>query len=710
MSCRTWLESCLPAGVLALALLGSAVPVGIAAAPAPTNALDPSGEWHWFAGGVRGGTLSVRRLTSGEIVSRYRYTDNGRGPDLRAHWRLTAEGVPARFSLRGTTTYGSRAREDFRHRHGLASWRTVGDQGTQATARGSLRGYLPMVATPDYLAALARGALARGGRLPLLPSGELTVREVERQWLPAGNAAAMEVRLLAMSGLGLQPDYLWLRADGGLFASLAVADGVYGLVAAGWESALPILTARQRAADGLMLQRLAAETAHRWAGPVVFRDVRVFDSRSGKVGEPVQVVSEGGRVTSVGPATLPLPANAWVIEGAGRVLLPGLVDMHTHHQPWGGPLHLAAGVTLTRDLGNDHDNLLLQQARFDGGEWLGPRIWPAGFMDGRSPFTASGGKTPATLAEALAGVDFFAEHGYRQLKLYSSFPPDWIEPVAAHAHRRGLAVGGHVPAFTTASRVIAQGYDELSHLNMLFLNFVAQPHEDTRTLARFTMVGERGGDLDLDGAAVREFVAELARRGTIVDPTLACFEDSFNQAPGERSRVLGPVLDHLPVAFRRSLLQPEMELSPPVLARYRASWRKMLQMLRQLDAAGVTLVPGTDSWEGFAMHRELELWVEAGIPPGRVLQQATLGAARVLREDRAHGVVAPGFVSDLLLVEGDPVADITALRRISLVMKGDTILFPAEVHRWLGIRPFTAPASEGPPRPSPGTGPAGQSR
>lgn len=664
-------------------------------AHAATVPMDPGGQWTWLVGDTPGGALQTRRLASGEVLTHYRYTDNGRGPDLRLHWRPGQGGVPEYLRLRGITTYGSRAREDFQRDVNGARWRTVGDAGAVPSgavpdATGLPAAYLPMVVTPDYLAALVRAALAAGGRLALLPAGELVVRQLETVTLAATSASSFDVNLYAISGLGVQPDYLWLLPDGALFASLTIADGTYGVIAQGWESALPHLAERQRIADAAMLGRLARETRHAWTGPVVLREVRVFDARSGALGDPVQVVVAGGRIRAVHPMTMPVPAGAWVVEGAGRTLLPGLIDMHTHHQPWGGPLHLAAGVTHTRDLGNDHRTLLLQESRFRSGEWLGPGIWRAGFMDGRSPFTASGGKTPGTLAEALTDVDFFAANGYRELKLYSSFPPEWIVPVAARAHERGLWVGGHVPAFTTASRVITQGYDELNHLNMLFLNFVADPGEDTRTIARFTIVGERGADLDLDSVPVREFVDELSRRKIVIDPTMACFEDSFNQAPGEKSRVMAAALEHLPAAFRRRLLQPEMELSSRMVDRYRGSWKKMLQLLKRLDDAGVTLVPGTDSWEGFAMHRELELWAEAGIAPAKVLQQATLGSARVLHQEHERGVVEPGFVADLVLVDGNPLQDLSVLRRAALVMKGGTVLFPAEIYTWLGIRPFTA--------------------
>ena len=257
--------------------------------------------------------------------------------------------------------------------------------------------------------------------------------------------------------------------------------------------------------------------------------------------------------------------------------------------------------------------------------------------------------------------------------------------MAQRAHEHGLRVSGHVPSFTTAARVITQGYDELNHLNMLFLNFVARPNEETRTKARFTMVGERAWQLDLDSAPVQSFIQDLARRGTLVDPTLACFEDSFNQAPGESSRVMAPVLDLLPATLRRSLLQPEMELTPATLNHYRASWQKMLDLLVRLDRAGVPLVPGTDALEGFYLHRELELWVQAGIPTARVLQHATLGSARVLHLDQSLGAVEAGYSADLVLLDGNPMQDIRAVRRISMVMKAGVGYFPAQIYSALGI-------------------------
>ena len=135
----------------------------------------------------------------------------------------------------------------------------------------------------------------------------------------------------------------------------------------------------------------------------------------------------------------------------------------------------------------------------------------------------------------------------------------------------------------------------------------------------------------------------------------------------------------------------QLEADGPTRERYRASFQKALEAIGRLDQAGVTLVPGTDYVAGFTLHREYELWVKAGIAPARVLQHATLGAAGVLGFEHEIGRVAPGFSADLVLVDGDPTADISAIRRIAMVVKQGDVFFPAEIYREMGIKPFVEP-------------------
>jgi imidazolonepropionase-like amidohydrolase len=114
----------------------------------------------------------------------------------------------------------------------------------------------------------------------------------------------------------------------------------------------------------------------------------------------------------------------------------------------------------------------------------------------------------------------------------------------------------------------------------------------------------------------------------------------------------------------------------------------MLSFLKQLYDAGIPIVAGTDAFPGFALHRELELYVAAGIPAPRVLSMATLGAARVMKRDAEFGTVAPGKLADLIVVDGDPAQRISDIRRVALVMKGGTIYDPAPMYEAIGIRPM----------------------
>lgn len=120
---------------------------------------------------------------------------------------------------------------------------------------------------------------------------------------------------------------------------------------------------------------------------------------------------------------------------------------------------------------------------------------------------------------------------------------------------------------------------------------------------------------------------------------------------------------------------------------YRKSFAKMVELVGVMFRAGIPIESGTDSMAGFALHRELELHVEAGIPAEKVLQDATLGAARIMKMDRDLGSIAPGKLADLVLVDGDPVADISDIRETVLVVKDGVWYRPAELYAALGVEP-----------------------
>ena len=133
---------------------------------------------------------------------------------------------------------------------------------------------------------------------------------------------------------------------------------------------------------------------------------------------------------------------------------------------------------------------------WDTGETLGPRIAYAGIVDGPGPFQGPTQVLADTEAEARAAVDAMADAGFILVKIYSSVKPELVPAIVDEAGKRGLRVGGHIPAGMTADRAVRAGYDEIQHMNMLFLNFMFDRVPDTRTPARLTAVADGAADLD----------------------------------------------------------------------------------------------------------------------------------------------------------------------------------------------------------------------
>jgi imidazolonepropionase-like amidohydrolase len=643
---------------------------------------------------VAGGMTRTARGNAVDVVFSYR--DNGRGPDVKERWTFAKDGSVASYAAKGKTTFDASIDERFQQQAGRASWKTLSDAGE--TAAPAPLFYVPIQGSPEALALLARKLLAvPTGRLPLAPSGEAAITKVETITVAAGGAPR-SVSLYAIAGLDLSPTYVWLDdgSDGDLFASLY--PGPYGLIAQGFAGEAKRLGERQQAADATLLADLQRRTRHTVADMLAITNVRVFDTRKAIIGEPSTVYLYRGKVAAVMPAAKPVAKEATVVDGAGRTLLPALIDVHGHESEWGAPLHVAGGVTIVRDIGNDNEQFLRLLEKGESGEYLTPRyLGRAGFLEGASPFASRGSALANSLDEARDWVDWYAERGFRQIKIYNSFKPEWVGETVRHAHSRGLRVSGHVPAFTTAEAMVRAGYDELQHINQVFLNFLAGPEDDTRTLLRFKLVAEKAHALDLESPAVQDFLKLLVDRGVAVDPTVATFEAMFRQDMGQPSPTYGMIAEHLPITYQRYLRQAEMDATPAQRAVYRNSYLKMLDMVRRMDAAGITVMPGTDGLPGFLLHRELELYVEAGIPAARVLQMATFDTFRELGFD-GFGAIEPGMNADVILVDGDPTTDISAIRRVAMVTKGSDVYFPAEIYAAMGVKPFAPAPTLQPPQ------------
>ena len=149
------------------------------------------------------------------------------------------------------------------------------------------------------------------------------------------------------------------------------------------------------------------------------------------------------------------------------------------------------------------------------------------------------------------------------------------------------------------------------------------------------------------------------------------------------------IADHMPPTVRRGMLGGEMDIDDDNAATYARSAEALLQMIARLHRAGVPLVAGTDAIAGFTLHRELELYRQAGISNADVLRIATIGAAQVAGAANEAGSIAPGKRADFVLLARNPLDDISAVRRPVAVFKGDRWYDPALLYEAVGIRPFT---------------------
>jgi imidazolonepropionase-like amidohydrolase len=269
--------------------------------------------------------------------------------------------------------------------------------------------------------------------------------------------------------------------------------------------------------------------------------------------------------------------------------------------------------------------------------------------------------------------------------------PEWAPALAAEAHRLGMRVAGHVPAFSNADAMIEAGFDELTHINQVVLGWILEEGEDTRTLLRLTAL-DRLPDLDLSSAPVQHTIGMMAERNIALDPTVTIHESLLLGRNGEISPSFTAVFDHMPVGEQRSLREAWADVTAPGQdEKYRGAWDQIVTTLRMMRERGIRLVPGTDMGGSFAYHRELELFERIGYSAPEVLRIATLGMAEYLGQDEDLGSIAGGKYADFFLVPGDPTADLGAIRSISMVVANGTVYFPSEIYPHFGIRPFAEP-------------------
>jgi imidazolonepropionase-like amidohydrolase len=409
------------------------------------------------------------------------------------------------------------------------------------------------------------------------------------------------------------------------------------------------------------------------------------------------VIVRDGRIAAAGArATTPIPRGMTVMDGRGQTVLPGLWEMHTHASGVEfGPALLAAGITTARDAGGEMDYLIAARDAVEKRQALGPRLLLAGLVDAGGP-KAFGHVTAETPEEGRAVVARYHAAGFQQIKLYSSLSPEVTRAIAAEAHRLGMTVTGHVPVALSTRAGIEAGMDQINHLNYVttMMRTPAPAPSAAPGSAANAGAGTAGAAaagaaaaqrvLDIESETAKQAIEFLKQHRTVVDPTsswgemashshevdVASFEPGILQAPA--------VLDARYRGMGGTSTAEQM----------RARTATNLTVIGALYRAGIPVVAGSDTGlPGHGLHREIELYVEAGMTPLDAIRSATIVPARAMGLERELGTVEAGKRADLILVRGNPLKDIRALRQVTRVITAGRVYDPAALWRSVGFKP-----------------------
>ena len=393
------------------------------------------------------------------------------------------------------------------------------------------------------------------------------------------------------------------------------------------------------------------------------------------------ILIEDGLIKAAGPRSqIHIPQSATILDAHGKYAIPGLWDMHAHYEQveW-GPIYLAAGVTSVRDVGNEFDFIRTLHNELDRKQnpAIGPHLEFAGIIDGPGPI-AIGAILAATPEEALKHVEDYKAAGARQIKIYSSVQPEIVKAICTDAHQRGLTVTGHIPEGMTAIEGINDGMDQINHIQYE-LPYFTRPQLDANGKPDRT----KPPIIEPDTPRVHELIDALKAHHTLLDPTVAVFETFLHTVPLDQ---LEPGIDHVAPQLREALDTPPPPANQTAL--FQARWSAFMTALRVLHQAGISMVAGTDqAIPGYSLHRELELYVEAGFTPLEAIQSATITAARAIGVENESGSIDPGKRADVLLLDADPLADIHNTRKVWRTVAAGAVYSPAPLWTSVGFTP-----------------------
>ncbi len=407
------------------------------------------------------------------------------------------------------------------------------------------------------------------------------------------------------------------------------------------------------------------------------------------------IVIQSGRFQAIGRrGAVAVPAGAEVIDVTGKSVLPGFIDGHGHLEDFHGELYLHLGITTCANIEIYQDGpwTLAQKQGTDLGKIRGPRIWMSGRAIGgvSTGHDAFGSRTArdniivTTADEIRRAVERKKEFGCEVLKVNEFLSLDLVKVAVDEAHRLGMAVAAH--SWDVVGHADA-GVDAIEHI--WSVGYSSIPYAPAR---RKLAEDRLGGviDQELAGAYYQtenydRVIDAMVKHGVAWTPTIAKWlrplaADAERFRERERQILSNPDAD-LPPAVRTVTDNAYEKLlkryTPAQLDQARIGYDKAKEFIRRFVQAGGILKEGSDPPRGMAallMHEALAMDVEAGVPPLKAIQAATLNVARTFKKDKDYGSVEPGKVADLAIVEGDPLDDIWMTQNVKMVVMDGKVI------------------------------------
>jgi imidazolonepropionase-like amidohydrolase len=532
--------------------------------------------------------------------------------------------------------------------------------------------------------------IAADGSFPILGASPFAVQMMMvRYWNAHGRPARLPVQIRAVghetitvegkkvgldrytiADLMFGREILWMNERGDLAAAMTFAGGLpMEAVRTEYEPALPQLYRSGVAQEMADLEAIGRSVPPERTGAFAIVGARLLDATGAAPVENSVVIVRDGRIAAVG-AGVAVPKGMPVIEAKGQTLLPGLWEMHIHASGVEfGPALLAAGITTARDCGGEFDYLVAARDAVAKRGAIGPRLLLAGLVDAGG-LKAFGHVTAETPEEGRAVVDRYHAAGFQQIKLYTFLQPDVIRAIASEAHKLGMTVTGHVPQVFNAFEGVEAGMDQINHLN--YVTSVMRP------------AGAGRGAVDVNSEAAQKAIQFFKDHRTVIDPTagwgeMAGHSKEVDVASFEPGIAKAPVV--LETKFRGMGGTATAEQMNTRMA-------QTLAIIGALHKAGVVIVPGSDTGlVGFGLHRELELYVQAGMTPMEAIQSGTIVSARAMQLDRDSGTIEAGKRADLILVNGDPLTNISDLRKVTRVVANGRVFGAGQLWESVGFQP-----------------------